>query len=485
MLGQCRAAVALPLVSDLPGVRSGQHCIIALLMGYCGLIGVFIVEIRMDQKNGLSSRKFQSDKSLKRWCLAAAVGCTLVSTAPASAEAIPDPFAAVRAQQSVNPAAQGPATVDPANSAASAPIIIPEPPVFNAESWVLMDYATGQVLFERDMHKRIWPASLTKMMTSYVIGMEIKAGRLDPESYVTIPESAWAALDKYADSSKMFIEVGKKVKVSDLNKGIVIQSGNDACVAMAIVLAGSEDGFVSVMNTYAAQLGLKGTHFANVHGLFDEQNYSTAYDMAILGRALIRDLPEEYKLYSQKEFTFNGIKQVNRNRLLWDKTMNVDGIKTGHLSAVGYNLVSSSVDGNMRLISTIIGAKSESDRSAISKQMLTYGFRYYETYEPFPAGKTLLTREVRMGKQDKVNLAVTTPVNIMIPRGSQPGIKISYALNQATFVAPIKEGDQLGVIEFKLKDKVLAKYPLTATNSIEEGSFMSRMWDRIIMAISG
>ena len=150
-----------------------------------------------------------------------------------------------------------------------------------------MDYATGQVLFEHDQHKRIWPASLTKMMTSYVIGMEIKAGRLDPESYVTIPKSAWAALDKYADSSKMFIEVGKKVKVSDLNKGIVIQSGNDACVALAIVLAGSEDGFVSVMNTYARQLGLNNTHFANVHGLFDEQNYSTAYDMALLGRALL------------------------------------------------------------------------------------------------------------------------------------------------------------------------------------------------------
>ena len=157
-----------------------------------------------------------------------------------------------------------------------------------------MDYATGQVLFEKDQHKRIWPASLTKMMTSYVIGMEIKAGRLDPNSYVTVPEDAWAKKEVFSDSSKMFIEVGKKVKVSDLNKGIVIQSGNDACVAMAFVLAGSEEGFVSVMNTYAKQLGLNDTHFANVHGLYDENNYSSAYDMALLGRALIRDLPEEY-----------------------------------------------------------------------------------------------------------------------------------------------------------------------------------------------
>ena len=275
----------------------------------------------------------------------------------------------------------------------------------------------------------------------------------------------------------------KKLRSSDLNKGIVIQSGNDACVALAIVLAGSEDGFVSVMNTYARQLGLNNTHFANVHGLFDQQNYSTAYDMALLGRALIRDLPDEYKLYSQKEFTFNGIKQTNRNRLLWDTTINVDGIKTGHLSAVGYNLVSSSVQGNMRLIGTIIGAKSESNRASFSKQMLNYGFRYFESYEPFAPGKTLLTREVRMGDSDIVNLAVNNPVTLMIPRGAQQSIKISYALNQATFVAPINAGDQLGVIEFKLNDKVLAKYPLVATNSIGEGGFFSRMWDKLLMAI--
>lgn len=347
-----------------------------------------------------------------------------------------------------------------------------------------MDYATGQVLFEHDQHKRIWPASLTKMMTSYVIGMEIKAGRLDPEGYVTIPENAWAKNAEFSDSSKMFIEVGKKVKVSDLNKGIVIQSGNDACVAMAVVLAGSEAGFVSVMNTYAKQLGLNNTHFSNVHGLFDEQNYSTAYDMALLGRALIRDLPEEYTLYSQKEFTFNGIKQYNRNKLLWDSSMNVDGIKTGHLSAVGYNLVASSQEGNMRLIASVIGAKSENDRAAFCKQMLGYGFRYFESYTPFEPGKTLLTREVRMGDSDMVNLSVNTPVSLMIPRGSQQSIKISYALNQATFVAPIKSGDALGVIEFKLNDRTLAQYPLVATNTINEGSFFSRIWDKIVMSIS-
>lgn len=434
----------------------------------------------MDHSNGHKLTTF-SRKGFKKlqYALVFALGTFFV--APNSfAEQIPDPFAAVRAQQSAAPAAIP--TANGPSPAPAAPIVIPEAPTFNAESWVLMDYATGQVLFERDQHKRIWPASLTKMMTSYVIGMEIKAGRLDPESYVTIPESAWAALDKYSDSSKMFIEVGKKVKVSDLNKGIVIQSGNDACVALAIVLAGSEEGFVSVMNTYAKQLGLNNTHFANVHGLFDEQNYSTAYDMSILGRALIRDLPEEYKLYSEKSFTFNGIKQTNRNRLLWDKTLNVDGIKTGHLSAVGYNLVSSSVQGNMRLIGTVIGAKSESDRASFSKQMLSYGFRYFESYQPFEQGKILLNRPVRLGDRDTVNLAINSPVNIMIPRGAQQSIKISYALNQATFEAPIKAGTQLGTIDFKLNDKILAQYPLVAAEDVREGGFLSRIWDRIMMA---
>lgn len=434
----------------------------------------------MDHSNGHKLTTF-SRKGFKKlqYALVFALGTFFI--APNSfAEQIPDPFAAVRAQQSAAPAAIP--TANGPSHAPAAPIVIPEAPTFNAESWVLMDYATGQVLFERDQHKRIWPASLTKMMTSYVIGMEIKAGRLDPESYVTIPESAWAALDKYSDSSKMFIEVGKKVKVSDLNKGIVIQSGNDACVALAIVLAGSEEGFVSVMNTYAKQLGLNNTHFANVHGLFDEQNYSTAYDMSILGRALIRDLPEEYKLYSEKSFTFNGIKQTNRNRLLWDKTLNVDGIKTGHLSAVGYNLVSSSVQGNMRLIGTVIGAKSESDRASFSKQMLSYGFRYFESYQPFEQGKILLNRPVRLGDRDTVNLAINSPVNIMIPRGAQQSIKISYALNQATFEAPIKAGTQLGTIDFKLNDKILAQYPLVAAEDVREGGFLSRIWDRIMMA---
>lgn len=397
-----------------------------------------------------------------------------VSSCAVSAEAIPDPFA----QFKNNPTAAVPNASGVQNTA-SAPLVLPSPPTFDAESWVLMDYHSGQVLFEHNGQKKIWPASLTKMMTSYVIGMEIKAGRLKPDDQVMITEEAWSK--NYSDSSKMFIEVGDTVSVDSLNKGIIIQSGNDACVAMAIHLAGSEAGFVSVMNTYAKQLGLNHTHFSNVHGLFSEDNYSTAYDMALLGRALIRDLPEEYSIYAQKEFTFNGIKQSNRNRLLWDKTLNVDGIKTGHLSQVGYNLVASAPSGNMRLIASVIGAKSESQRADFCRQMLSYGFRFFELYTPFKQGQSILKREVRLGDTDSVDLTVNEDVGMMIPRGSSSNIKISYRLNKAVFTAPIAKGDNLGIIEFKLNDKTLSRAPLVAKEAVNEGGFFSQLWDKAYM----
>lgn len=396
-----------------------------------------------------------------------------VSACAISAENIPDPFAKLKNNPTAVADASG------AQSAQSAPVVLPSPPVFDAESWVLMDYHSGQVLFEHNGHKKIWPASLTKMMTSYVIGMEIKAGRLKPDDQVMITEEAWSK--NYSDSSKMFIEVGDSVSVDALNKGIIIQSGNDACVAMALHLAGSEAGFVSVMNTYAQQLGLTNTHFSNVHGLFDENNYSTAYDMALLGRALIRDLPQEYSIYAQKEFTFNGIKQSNRNRLLWDKTLNVDGIKTGHLSQVGYNLVASATSGNMRLIASVIGAKSESQRADFCRQMLSYGFRFFELYTPFQKGQSILKREVRLGDTDSVDLTVGENVCMMIPRGRSSDVKISYRLNKAVFTAPIAQGDNLGIIEFKLNDKVLSRSYLIAKEAVNEGGFFSQLWDKAYM----
>ncbi|WP_295354500.1 serine hydrolase [uncultured Succinivibrio sp.] len=416
--------------------------------------------------------------SLNKVIKTALLVTALVSGLSASAEDnIPDPFAQMKA----NADASNPTAV-PANGVAPAPIVIPEPPVFDAQSWVLMDYSSGRIICEHNAHEKIWPASLTKMMTAYVIGMELKAGRLHMEDDVTITEDAWAK--KYTDSSKMFIEVGKTIKVGDLVKGIIIQSGNDACVAMAIHLAGTQEGFVSVMNNYAAQLGLKDTHFSNVHGLYDELNYSSAYDMALLGRATIRDLPDEYPLYSQKDFTFNGIKQMNRNRLLWDKSINVDGIKTGHLSQVGYNLVTSATNDGMRLVASVIGAKSEKLRADYNKALLTYGFRYFQRYTPVSANKVLLTRNVRMGQTNQVRLAIQNDLNLMIPRGRQGDIKLGYRLKKSVFTAPINKGDELGVIEVKIDNNIISTVPLVSVDTIEECGFFGRIWDKICLFFS-
>ncbi|MBQ9219851.1 serine hydrolase [Succinivibrio sp.] len=416
--------------------------------------------------------------SLNKVIKTALLVTALVSGLSASAEDnIPDPFAQMKA----NADASNPTAV-PANGVAPAPVVIPEPPVFDAQSWVLMDYSSGRIICEHNAHEKIWPASLTKMMTAYVIGMELKAGRLHMEDDVTITEDAWAK--KYTDSSKMFIEVGKTIKVGDLVKGIIIQSGNDACVAMAIHLAGTQEGFVSVMNNYAAQLGLKDTHFSNVHGLYDELNYSSAYDMALLGRATIRDLPDEYPLYSQKDFTFNGIKQMNRNRLLWDKSINVDGIKTGHLSQVGYNLVTSATNDGMRLVASVIGAKSEKLRADYNKALLTYGFRYFQRYTPVSANKVLLTRNVRMGQTNQVRLAIQNDLNLMIPRGRQGDIKLGYRLKKSVFTAPINKGDELGVIEVKIDNNIISTVPLVSVDTIEECGFFGRIWDKICLFFS-
>ena len=416
--------------------------------------------------------------SLNKVIKTALLVTALVSGLSASAEDnIPDPFAQMKA----NADASNPTAV-PANGVAPAPVVIPEPPVFDAQSWVLMDYSSGRIICEHNAHEKIWPASLTKMMTAYVIGMELKAGRLHMDDDVTITEDAWAK--KYTDSSKMFIEVGKTIKVGDLVKGIIIQSGNDACVAMAIHLAGTQEGFVSVMNNYAAQLGLKDTHFSNVHGLYDELNYSSAYDMALLGRATIRDLPDEYPLYSQKDFTFNGIKQMNRNRLLWDKSINVDGIKTGHLSQVGYNLVTSATNDGMRLVASVIGAKSEKLRADYNKALLTYGFRYFQRYTPVSANKVLLTRNVRMGQTNQVRLAIQNDLNLMIPRGRQGDIKLGYRLKKSVFTAPINKGDELGVIEVKIDNNIISTVPLVSVDTIEECGFFGRIWDKLCLFFS-
>lgn len=361
---------------------------------------------------------------------------------------------------------------------------IPQPPKLNVRAYLLMDYTTGRVLFGENYDDRIDPASLTKMMTSYVIGQEIKLGRLKPTDMVTISQKAWSK--NYGDSSKMFIEVGKEVPVELLNKGIIIASGNDACIAMAEHIAGTEESFASLMNEWGKRIGLTNTNFVNSHGLYNENHYSTAYDMAILGRALIRDLPEEYAIYSQKDFMFNNIKQTNRNKLLWDGSIQVDGIKTGHLSQVGYNLVASAVNprNGMRLISVVIGDVSEKARAADSKALLQYGLRFYEPYTPIKKEQALVTKEVRLGTKDEIKLGVLNDVNLAIPVNGKDKVKASFVMNEKRIMAPIKKGQAMGKLTFSLDGQPIYQINLVALEDIEEAGWLSQMWDHTVMTVS-
>ncbi len=368
---------------------------------------------------------------------------------------------------------------DPKPMPAPAPVALPSPPQIAAKAYLLMDYNTGQVLIGSNEHERLPPASLTKMMTSYVIGQELKAGRIKPSDMVTISQNAWAK--NYSDSSKMFIEVGKQVSVDNLNKGIIIQSGNDACIAMAEHIAGSEDSFASLMNQWADRIGMKETHFVNAHGLYNVDHYSSAYDMALLGQALIRDLPEEYKIYSQKDFAFNGITQHNRNRLLWDKSLAVDGIKTGHLSEVGFNLVASATGpDNMRLISVVIGSGSEAQRAEESKKLLTYGFRFYQNVTPYKQGAELASQRIWMGDKSEIKLGTDRDISLLLPRNSSGKLKADFQLN-GELDAPVKKGEQVGTIFLKLDDKEVAQYPLVALEEVNQGSLFSRLWDYLVL----
>lgn len=365
---------------------------------------------------------------------------------------------------------------------ATAPMVIPNAPEIAAKAYVLMDYSTGKVITEKNAYQELDPASLTKMMTSYVIGQEIKNGNISPEDEVTISKNAWAK--NFPDSSKMFIEVGTKVPVKLLNQGIIVQSGNDACVAMAEHIAGTQDAFVDLMNSWAKQLGLKDTHFENVHGLHATGHKSSAYDMALLGAALIRDVPEEYKIYKEKSFTYNGIKQYNRNGLLWDKGMDVDGIKTGHTSAAGFNLVTSATKDGMRLISVVMGTKSEAARKAESKKLLSYGFRFFETVTPYKAGDTFVEQPVWYGDKSTVKLGVATDTPITINRGQAKNLKANFELTKE-LTAPLAKGETVGRIYFQLDGKDVAQFPLVTLEQVQEGSWFSRLVDYFKLMFTG
>ncbi|MBL4830967.1 MAG: serine hydrolase [Aliivibrio sp.] len=364
----------------------------------------------------------------------------------------------------------------------SAPTVVPNAPSIAAKGFVLMDFNSGEIIAESNIDKRLHPASLTKMMTSYVIGQELESGNISLDDDVVISKNAWAK--NFPGSSKMFIEVGTTVKVRELNKGIIIQSGNDACVAMAEHVAGSEDAFVDLMNAWAKKIGMNDTHFANVHGLDNNNLFTTPRDMALLAQALIRDVPEEYRVYSEKSYTYNGITQYNRNGLLWDKSMNVDGIKTGHTDKAGFSLVSSATEGKMRLVSVVMGTKSGNSRKAESKKLLNYGFRFFETVSPHKANETFVTEKIWMGKTDEVNLGVAEDTFVTLPRGQAKKLKASFILEKE-LSAPLSKGEVVGKLFYQVDGKDIAEYPLLALNDVEEGGFFSRMIDYIVLMIQG
>ncbi|RLM07217.1 serine hydrolase [Gibbsiella quercinecans] len=361
----------------------------------------------------------------------------------------------------------------------------PAAPQIDAKAFVLMDYNSGTILAEGNPDSRLDPASLTKIMSSYVIGQAVKAGKIKPTDIVTVGKDAWATGNPVLrGSSLMFIKPGDQVPVSELNKGVVIQSGNDASIALADYVAGSQDAFVGLMNNYANSLGLKNTHFLTVHGLDAEGQYSTARDMALLSQALIRDVPEEYALHKEKEFTFNKIRQVNRNRLLWSSNLNVDGIKTGYTSGAGHNLVASATDGPMRLISVVLGAPSDRVRFSESEKLLTWGFRFYETVTPIKADKPFVTQRVWFGEASEAPLGVAKDAAITIPKGQMKNLKASYKLIQPTLEAPLAKNQVVGTIDFQLDGKTIEQRPLVVMQEVKEGNFFSRIWDRIVMTVT-
>ncbi|MBS0968370.1 serine-type D-Ala-D-Ala carboxypeptidase [Chimaeribacter arupi] len=358
--------------------------------------------------------------------------------------------------------------------------MIPGVPQIDAEAYVLIDYNSGKVLAEMNADARRNPASLTKMMTSYVIGQAIKAGKITPTDVVTIGKDAWATGNpEFKGSSLMFLKPGDRVPVSELNRGIILQSGNDACVAMADYVAGSQDAFVGLMNNYVKALGLQNTQFKTVHGLDADGQFSSARDMALIGQALIRDVPDEYATYHEKEFTFNKIRQVNRNGLLWDTSLNVDGIKTGHTEAAGYNLVASATEGQMRLISAVLGGHTYKGRETESKKLLTWGFRFFETVSPLKAGKEFASEPVWFGDADRVELGVDKDVFLTIPRGRMKDLKASYVLTTPEIHAPLTKNQVVGSINFQLDGKTIDQRPLVVLNEVKEGGFVGRLIDYI------
>lgn len=375
-------------------------------------------------------------------------------------------------------AQQANAPVPAASAVIEAPPVPPAPEV-QGTAWVLMDYASGNILAGHNIDARVEPASITKVMTSYVIAAEMAAGRIKPGDPVMMSENAWRKGGARTDGSYSGFEVNKTAPLEQMEKGMVVQSGNDAAIALGEHVAGSEQAFAALMNQYAKRLGLKNTRFRNATGLSEEGHYSTARDLALLGRALIRDFPKAYSYNRIKEFTVGPITQTNRNRLLW-RDPSVDGIKTGHHSKAGYCLMASAQRGDQRLISVVMGSTSDNQRTTDSQALLNWGFRFFETHRLYDAGKPIATQPVWKGQADEVRLTVAQPLLVTVPRGRYRELKPMMDVPK-TLVAPIRKGEAIGTVKVMLGGKVIAQRPLVAAQAVEEAGFFKRLWHDLLM----
>ena len=358
-------------------------------------------------------------------------------------------------------------------SAVQAAVPIPAAPKVAAKNYILVDADSGSVLAEKEADLQVEPASITKMMTAYVIYREIEAARLSMDDIVTISEKAWRM-----GGSRMYVEVDSQVSVHDLMKGLIIQSGNDATVALAEHVAGSERAFVDLMNQYAASLGMSNTHYVNSTGWPEEGHLTSARDIAKLASAIINEFPEHYAWYKEKVYTYNTIKQYNRNKLLW-RDDSVDGIKTGHTESAGYCLVASALRSDMRLISVALGTDSEKSRANVSQSLLNYGFRFFETHKLYSAGEVLNKSRVWKGESEKVSLGLQQDLYITIPRGSYSELEAVMDVD-ANIVAPLEKGSQHGAVRVSLADEEMLNAPLVALQPVAEGSIFQIAKDHIL-----
>ena len=360
---------------------------------------------------------------------------------------------------------------------------VPPPPDVDGKAWVLMDYATGQVLASKEPDLRVEPASITKIMTDYVVSAEVANGKVHMTDPVNISENAWRGGGAGTDGSTSFLKLNSQVPLKDLLNGLIIQSGNDAAIALAEHTAGSEQAFTGLMNAYAKQLGMVNSNFENASGYPIANHYTSAHDIAILSRALIHDFPEDYAISAVKEFVWNGIKQGNRNTLLW-RDPSVDGIKTGHTEGAGYCLAASAKQGEARMIAIVMGASSQKARADSAMALLNYGFRFYETHKLYDASKPLATPRLWKGTIDQLPIGIAEDVLVTVKRGQYDQLKAIMDI-PTTLIAPFTKGQQVGTLRITLAGQPVQTLPLIALSDAPQGGFFGRLWDSIMLWFHG